>query len=183
MRLASATISSERLFSKLEGLSAIARVEPGAKIAALQPFRLDLPLCDVPYIRSRSLRTVAQCICARHLVWSMASENLESLPLPRLALGLPPRRQNAWPNAPRRANCQGCRRGVLSAKRKLQWRQRSLSTRRTPFASRTNWSPFPPIRNGSRSPCNANSRRLSEVKCQKSFSLDGAGGATSGSSA
>ena len=53
MRLASATISSERLFSKLEGLSAIARVEPGAKIAALQPF-----LCDVPYIRSRSLHTV-----------------------------------------------------------------------------------------------------------------------------
>src|SRR5262245_3903604 len=38
MRLASATISSERLFSRLEGLSAIARVEPGAKMAALQPF-------------------------------------------------------------------------------------------------------------------------------------------------
>jgi len=38
MRLASATISSERLFSRSEGLSAIARVEPGAKIAALQPF-------------------------------------------------------------------------------------------------------------------------------------------------
>ena len=38
MRLASATISSERLFSKLEGLSDIARVEPGAKIAALHPY-------------------------------------------------------------------------------------------------------------------------------------------------
>jgi hypothetical protein len=38
MRLASATISSERLFSRLEGLSAIARVESEAKIAALQPF-------------------------------------------------------------------------------------------------------------------------------------------------
>ena len=37
-RLASATISSVRLFSRLEGLSANARVDPGAKITALQPF-------------------------------------------------------------------------------------------------------------------------------------------------
>jgi hypothetical protein len=37
-RLASTTISSVRLFSRLEGLSANARVDPGAKMAALQPF-------------------------------------------------------------------------------------------------------------------------------------------------
>src|SRR5271165_4137617 len=37
IRLASATISSVLLFSRLEGLSANARVDPGAKIAALQP--------------------------------------------------------------------------------------------------------------------------------------------------
>ena len=36
-RLASATISSVLLFSRLEGLSANARVDPSAKIAALQP--------------------------------------------------------------------------------------------------------------------------------------------------
>src|SRR5215510_13294048 len=48
MRLASATISSERLFSRLEGLSAIARVEPGAKIAALQPFPTGLTSMRCP---------------------------------------------------------------------------------------------------------------------------------------
>ena len=38
MRLASATISSLGFFSKLKGLSANARFEPGSKINALQPF-------------------------------------------------------------------------------------------------------------------------------------------------
>ena len=38
IRLASATISSVRLFSRLEGLSASARFEPSAKIDALRPF-------------------------------------------------------------------------------------------------------------------------------------------------
>jgi hypothetical protein len=42
MRLASATISSLRLFSKLKGLSANARFEPGSKIDALQPFPTDV---------------------------------------------------------------------------------------------------------------------------------------------
>ena len=37
IRLASATISSARLFSKLEGLSGNGRLEPGGKIDALQP--------------------------------------------------------------------------------------------------------------------------------------------------
>ena len=59
---------------------------------------------------------------------------------------------------------------MLSAKRKLQRRQRSPSTRRMPFASRTNWSRFPPIRHRLRSPCDARSRYLG-VKCQKSFSF------------
>src|SRR6516165_10794270 len=42
-----------------------------------------------------------------------------------------------------------------------------------PFASRTNWSRFPPIRQRqcSRSPCDAKSRYLDGVKCQKSFSF------------
>jgi hypothetical protein len=38
IRLASATISSVRLFSRLDGLSSNARVEPGEKIDARQPF-------------------------------------------------------------------------------------------------------------------------------------------------
>jgi hypothetical protein len=42
MRLASATISSLRLFSKLKGLSANARFEPGSKMDALQPFPTDV---------------------------------------------------------------------------------------------------------------------------------------------
>ena len=42
MRLASATISSLQLFSKLKGLSANARFEPGSKIDALQPFPTDV---------------------------------------------------------------------------------------------------------------------------------------------
>jgi hypothetical protein len=57
MRLASATISSLRLFSKLEGLSANARFEPGSKIDALQPFPT-----DVTSIRNPSyLRVVIVC--------------------------------------------------------------------------------------------------------------------------
>jgi hypothetical protein len=48
MRLASATTSSERLFCRLEGLSAIARVEPGAKIAAFQPFPTGLTSMRCP---------------------------------------------------------------------------------------------------------------------------------------
>ena len=69
---------------------------------------------------------------------------------------------------------------MLSAKRKLQRRQRSPSTRRMPFASRTNWSRFPPIRQRqcSRSPCDAKSRYLGGVKCQKSFSFRRSRGAT-----
>ena len=55
IRLASATISSERLFSRLEGLSASAWVDLGAKIAALQPFPTGLPLSDIPRIRLHSL--------------------------------------------------------------------------------------------------------------------------------
>ena len=42
IRLASATISSVRFFSRLEGLSANGRVDPGAKIEALQPFPTEL---------------------------------------------------------------------------------------------------------------------------------------------
>ena len=42
MRLASATISSLRLFSKLKGLSANARFEPGSKIDARQHFPTDV---------------------------------------------------------------------------------------------------------------------------------------------
>ena len=48
IRLASATISSVRLFSRLEGLSANGRVEPGAKIAALQPFPTGLTSIRYP---------------------------------------------------------------------------------------------------------------------------------------
>ena len=48
IRLASATISSVRLFSRLEGLSANGRVDPGAKIAALQPFPTGLTCIRYP---------------------------------------------------------------------------------------------------------------------------------------
>ena len=48
IRLASATISSVRLFSRLEGLSAIGRVDPGAKIEALQPFPTELTSIRYP---------------------------------------------------------------------------------------------------------------------------------------
>jgi hypothetical protein len=48
IRLASAMISSERLFSRLEGLSANAWVEPGAKITALQPFPTELTSIRCP---------------------------------------------------------------------------------------------------------------------------------------
>jgi hypothetical protein len=48
IRFASATISSVRLFSRLEGLSANARVDPGAKIAALQPFPTGLTSIRYP---------------------------------------------------------------------------------------------------------------------------------------
>jgi hypothetical protein len=48
IRFASATISSERLFSRLEGLSASARVDPGAKIEALQPFPTELTSTRYP---------------------------------------------------------------------------------------------------------------------------------------
>jgi hypothetical protein len=60
-RLASATISSVRLFSRLEGLSANARVEPGEKIDALQPFPIGLtsiryPLYPIAVIASARKR-------------------------------------------------------------------------------------------------------------------------------
>jgi len=48
IRLASATISSVRLFSRLEGLSANGRVDPGAKIEALQPFPTELTSIRYP---------------------------------------------------------------------------------------------------------------------------------------
>src|SRR3974390_2441133 len=48
IRLASATISSVRLFSRLERLSANARVDPGAKITALQPFPTGLTSIRCP---------------------------------------------------------------------------------------------------------------------------------------
>jgi hypothetical protein len=48
IRLASATVSSVRLFSRLEGLSANARVEPGEKIDALQPFPTELSSIRYP---------------------------------------------------------------------------------------------------------------------------------------
>jgi len=48
IRFASATISSERLFSRLEGLSASARVDPGAKIEARQPFPTELTSTRYP---------------------------------------------------------------------------------------------------------------------------------------
>ena len=47
-RLASATISSVLLFSRLEGLSANGRVDPGAKIAALQPLPTGLTTIRYP---------------------------------------------------------------------------------------------------------------------------------------
>ena len=92
-RLASATISSERLFSKLEGLSAIARVEPGAKIAALQPFPTGLtsmrcPLYSIAVIAHRGSVHFRSAPRLKH-----GARNLESFPPPRLALGLPPRGQ------------------------------------------------------------------------------------------
>ncbi len=64
IRLASAAISSVRLFSRLEGLSANGRVDPGAKIAALQPFPTGLtsircPLYSIAVIRRR------QCASSR----------------------------------------------------------------------------------------------------------------------
>ena len=93
MRLASATISSERLFSKLEGLSAIARVEPGAKIAALHPFPTGLtsmrcPLYSIVVIAHRGSVHFKSAPRLKH-----GARNLESFPPPRLALGLPPRGQ------------------------------------------------------------------------------------------
>jgi hypothetical protein len=48
IRLASATISSVPLFSRLEGLSANARVDPGAKMEALQPFPTELTSIRYP---------------------------------------------------------------------------------------------------------------------------------------
>src|SRR6516162_4413913 len=48
IRLASATISSVRLFSRLEGLPANGRVDPGAKIEALQPFPTELSSVRYP---------------------------------------------------------------------------------------------------------------------------------------
>jgi hypothetical protein len=48
IRLASATISSVRLFSRLDGLSANGRVHPGAKIEALQPFPTELTSIRYP---------------------------------------------------------------------------------------------------------------------------------------
>jgi hypothetical protein len=50
IRLASATFPLCDLFSRLEGLSANARVDPGAKIAALNPFLRSLALPDIPCI-------------------------------------------------------------------------------------------------------------------------------------
>ena len=48
IRLASVTISSLRLFSRLEGLSANALLEPGGKIVALQPFPTGLTSIRIP---------------------------------------------------------------------------------------------------------------------------------------
>jgi hypothetical protein len=88
MRLASATISSERLFSRLEGLSAIARVEPGAKIAALQPFPTGLtsmrwPLYSMAVIAHRgSLHfNLKRARMPPHL--KHGARNMESFPPPR----------------------------------------------------------------------------------------------------
>ena len=64
IRLACATISSERLFSRLEGLSAIARVEPGAKIAALQPFPTGLTSMRCPLYSIAVIAYLAHCILA-----------------------------------------------------------------------------------------------------------------------
>ena len=47
-RLASAMISSERLFSRLDGLSGNARRDPGPKISALQPFPTGLTFMRYP---------------------------------------------------------------------------------------------------------------------------------------
>ena len=68
IRLASATISSLRLFSKLKGLSANARVEPGSKIAPLQPFPQTLPQFEIPYIRGLSLCSVCMIATAREVM-------------------------------------------------------------------------------------------------------------------
>jgi hypothetical protein len=79
MRFASATISSVRLFSRLEGLSGNARVDPGAKIAALQPFptgptSIRYPLYSNTVITSpiftdgNSMRTVT---CADRKGWAL----------------------------------------------------------------------------------------------------------------
>jgi hypothetical protein len=63
IRLASATISSVLLFSRLEGLSANARVDPGAKIAALQPLPTWLTSIRYPLYSM----TVINCACPRPL--------------------------------------------------------------------------------------------------------------------
>jgi hypothetical protein len=63
IRLASATISSVRLFSRLDGLSANARVDPGAKIAALQPFPTGLTSIRYPLY---SIAVIACAISIRH---------------------------------------------------------------------------------------------------------------------
>jgi hypothetical protein len=60
IRLASATICSEWLFSKLEGLSANERVDPGAKITALQPFPTELTSIRYPLYSTTVIR------CATH---------------------------------------------------------------------------------------------------------------------
>src|SRR5215472_13040204 len=63
IRLASATISSVRLFSRLEGLSANGRVDPGAKITALQPFPTGLISTRYPLY---SITVIAWAISIRH---------------------------------------------------------------------------------------------------------------------
>jgi hypothetical protein len=63
IRLACAIISSVRLFSRLEGLSANARVDPGAKIAALQPLPTELTSIRYPLY---SMAVIACAISLRH---------------------------------------------------------------------------------------------------------------------
>ena len=65
IRLASATISSERLFSRLVGLSANARFDPGAKIDALQPFPTKLTSIRNPLYSTAVIVAISFRDCSR----------------------------------------------------------------------------------------------------------------------
>ena len=59
----------------------------------------------------------------------------------------PPSGTNARPNALRRPNRLGHQRGVLSKKKIAVAMATAMNQANATFANRTNWSPFPPVRN------------------------------------